>query len=428
MPAVVMRDYAVTHTLTLGGRMLSEGPCEVHLDDEFLMVKGTRTTRIGYDQLEYFRPVSRGVEISIHPEGTLELTAKDGALARPLFLHLSRLRGARWAHLLRFVDGAPLDTLECKLTLNGGPEQEALFHVYPGGVVGIPLGGEVFQIPMHELRPVSLVGYRLTCATDDATAVLYGCEPSDLGRFHRSVVDARRRIEEDTANLIAEVFPAVPFAELATLSGLLLRGKAAAKRDLDAVAPWFWSRAEDVIRTSPKTSESYPYLRERAGDHMWFGIRRLTEAEKTGVRGESDKPVEPVEEGEAGPTEEPEPDRAFLFWLMAGVKSGKKRFLAVEVVAGSSGFATYVYRCPEGGGPEAFADTAKVVSHAMVALNFFREPLYASEKEIETGRFPEYKLAVRKLPYLRTARERFVGRAIHTTPEGWARQVAKLLA
>ena len=430
MPPVVMRDYRATHTLTLGGRTLSEGACDLHLDDTFLLIKGKGTTRIGYEQLETIRQVGRSVEVEIHPEGRLNLTATDGALARPMFLHLSRLRGARWADLLRFVDGDPLDTLECKLTLNGGTEQEALFHVYAGGVVGIPLGGEVFQLPLHELRTISLADYRLTCLTGETTAILFGCEPTDLQRFHTSVVGARHAMEEDTANLLVEVFPAIEYAELSKLAELLLRGKAAAKRTLDAVAPWFWGRAEEVIASSPKASESYAYLRKRAGDHVWFGLRRLTEAEKMGQSGKDEEaPPEPAEAEEAPAEEEAEPERPFLFWIIAGLGSGEKRHLAVEVIAGTSGFATYVYRCPgDGNDASAFADTANVVSRAMVALNFYREPLYAPEKEIETGRFGEYKLAVRKLPYLRAARERFVGRAAHATKEAWQKRMEKLLA
>lgn len=422
MASVVMRDYRAAHALTLGGRTLSEGPCDLHLDDSFLLVKGDRTTRIEYDQVETISQVGRSLEVAIHPGGTLILTATDGALARPLFLHLSRLRGARWADLLRFVDGEPLDALECTLTLDGGPEQEAWFRLYPGGVVGIPLGREVFQLPFHEVTDLRLEGYRLTCETPDVTAVLYGCEPRDLERFHRSVAGARRSLQEDTGALLKETFPAVEFAALLALTDLLLRGRAAPRGALDAAAPWFWPRAEEMIEASPKASESYAYLRERAREHLWFGLRRLTDAEHRGEGGEAQEaPTE--EEGGA------EPQRAFLFWLMAGLKAGKKRFLAVEVIAGTSGFATYVYRCGDGGNDaEAFSDTANVVSRAMVALNFYREPLYAPEKEIEAGKFAEYKLAVRKLPYLRAARERFVGRAAHTTATAWTKAMEKLLS
>lgn len=424
-----MRDYRAKHVLALGDRTLSEGLCDVHLDDAFLVIEGARTTRIGYDQLESFRTIGRSLEVALHPQGTLRLTAVDGALSRPMFLHLSRLRGAHWANLLRFVEGDPLDTLECKLSLNGGPEQEALFRVYSGGLVGIPLGGEVFQLPMHELRTISLADYRLTCATDETAAVLFGCEPRDLDRFHHAVASARRAIEEDTANLLLEVFPALEFEELARMTDLLLRGRAAPKRSVDAVVPWFWERAEDVIRSSPTVADSYEYLRARAGDHVWFGIRRLTEGEKSRQRGEGEESQPATdEEGPAVLDREPEPERPFLFWIMAGMGAGATRRLAVEVIAGTSGFATYVYRCPtDPRDAEAYADTAAVISRAMIALNFHREPLYASEKEIETGRFGEYKLAVRKLPYLRAARERFVGRAIHATPQAWQRSLERLL-
>jgi hypothetical protein len=413
-----MRDYRATHALTLGGRTLSKGPCDLHMDDAYLLVKGDRTTRVEYDQLESIREVGRSLEVAIHPEGALSLTAADGALARPMFLHLSRLRGARWAELLRFVDGGPLDSLECKLTLDGGPEQEALFRVYPGGVVGIPLGGEVFQLPLHEMNSMRYEDYRLTLHTPNATAVLFGCEPRDLDRFHRSVQAARRDLQEDTVDLLKELFPALEFAELHELTDMLLRGSAAPKSALDAVAPSFWQHAEEVIKSSARAAESYTYLRERAGDRLWFGLRRLTNAEQ---RGEDEEAEDPEASAE--------PERPFLFWLMAGLGSGASRRLAVEVVAAAGGFATYVYRCPVGGGdPEAFAETARVVSRAMVALNFYREPLYAPEKEIEAGRFAEYKLAVRKLPYLRAARERFVGRAAHTTAKSWTAAMGKLLS
>ena len=434
MPPVVMRDYRGEHLLSVGGRTVSEGRCEIHLDDAFLLIKGTRTNRIGYEEVETVRLLGRAVEIGLHPEGKIQIAGMDGALVRPLFLHLSRLRGVRWVQLLRFSEGDPVDSLECKLRLDGGAEQEALFQMYPTGLVGLPLGGEPFQMGVQDLSAVKMTeDYRLVCAAPEATAVLYGCEPGDLGRFHRSVEAARRKAEEETANLLSEVFPALEFAQSAALTALLLRGKAAAKADLDAVAPWLWERIEEVIATSKKTGESYAYLRKRAGVHLWFGLRRLTESEK---RAEEQRPEAPPEEAPAEPPaedepaepEKPEVQRDYLVWFMAGLKAGAKRFLAVEVVSGTKGFATYVYRCPSGGSDaEAFADTAAAVSKAMVALNFYREPLYAPQKDVETGRFAEYKLAVRKLPYLRAARERFAGRVIHTTAAAWQKGLEKLL-
>jgi len=65
MPAVVMRDYRAEHGLRAGGRILSDGDCDIHLDDEFLMIKGLRAHRLPYEGIEAIRQVSSAVELSL---------------------------------------------------------------------------------------------------------------------------------------------------------------------------------------------------------------------------------------------------------------------------------------------------------------------------------------------------------------------------
>lgn len=422
MAAAIMRDYRGQHEVTIGGKAVSGGACEIHLDDAFLLVKGHRVHRIAYEEIESVRQSGWTVELGLHPEGRIVLSGLDGAVVRPLFLHLSRLRGTRWAELLRFVEGDVLDEIECKFALDGGREGEALVRLYPAALVVLPFGGEPFQLGLHETDPIQLAGYRLVLGHLRTATTLFGGEPGSLTRFHGSIVRARQGIEDETAGLLTELFPALEFAQLDRLTALLLRGKAASKRDIDAAVPWLWEKIEDVVRKGAKMAESYAYLRKRAGDRLWFGLRRLTELEKLDEV-ESSGTEEADDDGEPEPETKPD----FLFWFMAGIPAAGSHFLAVEIVAGTTGYATYVYRAlPSSGGEESFGATAQLVSRTLIALNFHREPLYASEKEIETGEFAEYKLALRKLDYLRTARSLFVGRAIHTA--AWESSVEKLLS
>lgn len=434
MPAVVMREYRADHRLTLGAIVASQGRCEIHLDDTFLLIRGERVTRLGYDQLESIQLLPGAVEVELFPEGKLRFDGMDGALVRPLFRHLSRLRGLRWAYLLRFIGGELRDSLECHVQLNDGPARESVVHLYTSGVVCMPLGGDPFQLPIYELGPTQLSpDYHLLCSTPELRALLGGCEPTDLGRFQRAVEAARRNVREETSNLIVQLFPAVEFPALAQLTELLLRGKPALKADVDALLPWLWERFEGVIASSPTTREPYAYLRSKAGVWLWFGLRRMTESEQRGASAgtaETDPAALPRESATlelAAETEEP--TRDYLFWYLAGLKVGDERFLATEVVSPAKGFATYIFRCREAreDGP-AFSATAEALARTMLALNFFREPLYASRKDIDSGPFAEYRLAVRKLPYLAAARGSWVGRAIHSTSPGWQRQVEKLLA
>ena len=422
MPAVVMRDYRGQHDVTLGGKVVSGGTCEIHLEDAFLLVKGERVHRIAYEEIESVRQSGGTVELGLHPEGRIAFRGLDGAMVRPLFLHLSRLRGTRWADLLRFVEGDILDELECKFALDGGREGEAIVRLYPAALVVLPIGGEPFQLGLHETDMIQLSGYRLRLGHVRTPTTLFGGEPGSLRRFHESILRARQGIEDETVGLLSELFPALEFAQMNRLTTLLLRGKATSKRDIDAVVPWLWEKIEDVVRGSAKTAESYAYLRKRAGDQLWFGLRRLTELEKRDV-------VESPGMEEAAAAAEPgrRTKRDFLFWFMAGIPASGSRFLAVEIAAGTTGYATYVYRAlPAQNDEESFGATAQVLSRTLVALNFHREPLYASEREIETGEFARYKLALRKLDYLRTARSLFVGRAIHTA--AWETSLEKLMS
>jgi len=433
MTDLVMRDYRANHSVTLGGRIVSQGKCELHLDDSFLVIKGDRSNRIGYEQLESFRQTSDGVEIQMFPEGSIRFDAMDGALVRPLFVHLSHLRGLRWAYLLRYVDGAPVDTLECTVKLPDLLEQPALVHLYSSGLVGMPYGGEPFQLPMADLQSVVRTpDYRLVCSTSELTATLYGCEPTFLGRFQRSIEAERRKMEEETSNLLVELFPSLEFSQVVPLTALLARGRAAPKSQLDQVVPWLWERIEELVEKKAAYPESYAQLKGRAGESLWFGLRRLSEAERRGegVSQIDSKPDSPTaESSQPGTENEAAPERDFLWWFLAGIREGDRRFLAVEVDSGRKGYATYVYRCPVGEGDrDPYAATAATVSRAMLALNFYREPVYAPQKEIDSGRFGEYKLAVRKLKDLKAVRALFLGRVFHSSPESWTSGLQALLS
>jgi hypothetical protein len=65
------------------------------------------------------------------------------------------------------------------------------------------------------------------------------------------------------------------------------------------------------------------------------------------------------------------------------------------------------------------------LNRALLQLNFRREPIYLSDEQIETGAFARYRVALRKLDYLRWARQAFLGRAVHNA--SWESQIREAL-
>lgn len=432
MPAVVLRDYRASHSLRSGSTVASEGPCEVRLEDEGLLIRSARTVRLRYEEVEAVTPRADGVEAQLFPEGTLTLRGLDGALVRPLFLHFSRLRGLRWATLLRYARSEAEDSLECRIGRDEGSPAEGLAQVHSEGLVLMPYGAEPFQLPGYDLRRVELTpDYRLVAEGHGTRATLFGAEPTALRRFARSAEAARMRLAKETSDLLLELFPAIEFPALLRLTELLAGGRPVPRAQLDAIVPWLWTRIEERVASDLAAPEAYDYLRTRSDEAWWFGVRRLTDLETSGApEAPAVAPGEPTPEPETGRSttlgEEGRPE--YGFWFLTGVSVGSHRFLISETAARRRAFATYVYRCREAGtDTEAFAAAAGAVANAHLGLHFYREPISASSTEIESGRFAEYKLAIRKLPDLKEARALFVGRAVHTNPEAWKSQLDRLL-
>ena len=68
-------------------------------------------------------------------------------------------------------------------------------------------------------------------------------------------------------------------------------------------------------------------------------------------------------------------------------------------------------------------------NRGLASLNFRREPIYLDDRRLETDhRYRHYAIALRKLPDLAEVRRSLVGRAIHTTPGAWSKQLDALLA
>ena len=80
-------------------------------------------------------------------------------------------------------------------------------------------------------------------------------------------------------------------------------------------------------------------------------------------------------------------------------------------------------------GPTLIEAAIRQLNRAIILLNFRREPTYLSDDSLQIQpRFRRYAIACRKLPELVRLRSSFLGRAIHTTPQAWQKQIESYLA
>jgi len=69
----------------------------------------------------------------------------------------------------------------------------------------------------------------------------------------------------------------------------------------------------------------------------------------------------------------------------------------------------------------------KNINLSMIEINFRREPIYLTEKQLDSPEYTQYRFAIAKIPSLKTLREQFVGRVIHASQKRWKTNVTSLL-
>jgi hypothetical protein len=308
--------------------------------------------------------------------------------------------------------------------------------VYRDQVAVVGDAVEPVLVPFAELIALrhDEADYAIELADDDGMRVVIRKAGARTGELVSSLRDALSGLDRRAAAILDGFGTGLDPMAMRELVRSCRDGRALKETEAETLGAGTWARLERAVLTEPDLRKTYETLRA-LGDpgQAWIGIR---EADAAGAGEEEDIDDAAPEGGPeeaAAATRKPgakadgpvatrrtdvggEPDagapgyRCWYYVRMGGV-------IAHEVVSEGS-HATYLYRA----GPDADG-SVRALNRALRLLNFRREPIYAPEAELGAGRFARYRVAMRKLGCLRHARESFLGRALHTSPEGWRKAV-----
>jgi hypothetical protein len=287
-----------------------------------------------------------------------------------------------------------------QLLLTGVNEQDR----YPGKLLGgeaplpvelrlfedllvvVPERGTIWGLPYSFVEDVTWDAelYQVHVRDDEGEEHVFG---QLAKRSEEFVGELRRLLEAAGARTQAALAGLVPGAP-PQLGRLMRDGRAVQQREVDALDAALWPKLEAAV-VGEALREPYETLKALSPPgEVALGVKQVG-----GASGAEERPI---------------------LWFFCPLGT---RAVAHEVTS-EEGHATYVYR----GDPS----TILRLNRALLTLNFRREPIYAPAEEIESGQFQQYRVALRKLDYLRFAREAFLGRAIHN--ERWKAQVDEILA
>lgn len=441
------------------GSPLEGGPCRVTFEEESFTLTPTSGPPIAFDlgDIDVFTPCDYELTLSLYTGQRLVLS-QFGKVFQNLSHDLLE------AYRQRLVQCLLLEDLEEVSRFDGFAQlrspaagrsfsSPAELRLYKSNLAVLPTQATGLQWRLAEIDNVQFdaAAYAVSIRAGEETLLVTKLAKR-TGEFRQRIEEGIAEITEKAAQATHELLPFLTPDQFQQAAALMKEGQAASLARLQGVHP----KLEQALIQNVVDAALKPYfdalLAHTPAGAMYAGFKFIREEDRQepeAAAQESSEAVEepapagqeaPAEEAIAGATEEKEPIlHWFFFPLAARPGAGHPPNLVAWEATSRGGRATYFFRLvPPEQAPQledpsragALVDAAvRQLNRALLLLNFRREPIYLSDEKLELQpRYRRYAIACRKLPELRRLRASFLGRAIHTSPEAWQKQVESFLS
>lgn len=455
-------SYQITDPEGTGGKAV---PCQASFDAESMTLAPATGPAAAFDlgDIDEFHPADYELTLRLYSGREIHLRQFGKT-----FQNLCHDLLEAWRD--RLVRCLLLEDLEEVVRVEGfarvdSPEhrfaQPAELRLYRSNLAVLPVSASAFQWRLADIDSVDFDAGEYSImirAGGDRLTVSRLARRTD--EFRNCLNDAMTRLSERSATVVRRLFPFLAPIQLQQAIGILREGRSAPISALARID----RRIERALLENAIDADLRPYFdslkRQSTGEGLYTGfklIRRESEnaggvagpeedgGEAAGARlaPETDASVAPPDDpGADAPARDGRSEEVlhwFFFPLCAESATGARPSVLAWEATSRSGRATYCFRLPAAEATAQPNETTRIplsvdtavhlLNRGMALLNFRREPIYLPDDSLELQpQFRRYVIASRKIPVLRELRRQFLGRAIHTAPEAWKKQLQIFLS
>lgn len=287
-------------------------------------------------------------------------------------------------------------------------------RLYETAIVIMPEDGELIRIPYSDILDMRSEDYTIAITRESGEKFVLSQMGKEIGPFMKALSDAINEMSLKTQSTLKEFLPEIDASTIKQASRFLKEGRAARRADIESVSKGFWEKLEKRLE-AVGIKDEYDFLKSMSQqENICIGLKR-------GLLG--------------GLTGE------YIWFLMPiySIKSGESgNAIAMEAASDEGGGkATYFFRIMS---RKNYSDQnnledlhkeveriIKIISRCMIDINFRREPIYLPDEKLNEPEYQRYLFSIQKLPALKTLRQLFIGRVIHSSTEQWQKDVTGLL-
>jgi hypothetical protein len=297
-----------------------------------------------------------------------------------------------------------------KITFQG----EAELRLYETALIIIPVKGDFIRVPYGNLAEVKVENYQMIIMTAEGEKIILAKLGDQLDPFQKMMSEIINDLALTVQSFFKEILPQADTLLIRRAAQLMKEGRAVNINILKSLSSQLSPALEDKMADFGMREE-YDYLCSLADrEKIALGFKRGLMGDLTGD---------------------------YLWFLIPIYSINTKQpgnAIALETSAAhGGGRSTYFFRIFPRKKYQTISDIEalrqgaddliKIINRAMMEINFRREPIYLSEEKLNEPEYLKYKLAVEKLPALRTLRSLFIGRVAHSSLAQWQIDVNNLL-
>lgn len=438
-------EAEVNFTLkTEQGNVKSEGQAKANLDEKYLTlsVEFGEPMLVAYTDIVKIFEQEYQIGLFLTSKEKLELSSL-GYQYEDFLTELFRLRNQLLLKYLLMDESLIKDGFEAlftsidpkgQVTLSGRCE----VRLYETALVILPQKDEPIRVPYCYLSQTNKVDHKLVLVNEFGEKLEFSMLGEKFDALAKGLSEAFNKLMLRSQQTIKEIIPEADPSIVIKLAGLMEDGRAAKRKDLDALSPTFWQRLTKKAEQAG-VSQEYAYLESKAlkeqmriglkrglmgdltGSYVWLIVPLLTSnklanavaLEAFSTTDAPDIETEPIlvekepDEESADETEPPKGGKATYFFMILNrsdyLKSGQEN-LDAELER----FMNNINRC-------------------MIDINFRREVIYLSDEQLENPRYVQYRFAKDRITSLMILRNEFIGRVVHSSFDQWKSDVTNLL-
>lgn len=309
-------------------------------------------------------------------------------------------------------DGAELFKQNCEL------------RIYETSLIVLPEMHNFVRMPFRFIKEIKEQEYKIEIFMETAEKMSISELGGKFEHFKESLYSQINELDAFVQKTLSDsIYNADPL-QIRAVSKILKEGKIISVSEINSICPDFLEKMEKRICSNEDDKKEYEYLKSLCrSSKISMGIKK-------GLMGSLSGDY-----------------FMFIFLLNAGTKAKSIPVIGVEsfstepkrVSEGETTDkrATYFYRIPA---QELFKDAQKQESAdidyarflsffntAMTAVNFRRFPILLTDARLNDPGYSAYSIAVSRVPELKTLRELYLGRVIHTDFKSWSSDILKII-